>query len=863
MTASAEPVEPRVVFLFPGQGAQHVDMARGLYEAEPVFRREVDECALVLKPELGFDIRRVIYPAPADAERSAAELAETRLTQPALFVVEYALARLWRSWGIAPAAMLGHSLGEYVAACLAGVFSRDEALRLVARRARLIQQLPPGTMLAVRGAPEDLEGRMPAGVSVASINSPSLTVVSGPPEAILSLEADLRARGVECRPLVTSHAFHSAMLDPVLETYSGVLSQVAFKPPQARWVSSLTGDWIRPEEAVDPGYWVRQMREPVRFQDGLGRLLAEPGAVLLEVGPGQALSGLVRQHPDRGTRPVVGSLHAARQASLDVESVLLALGRLWVAGVPIDWSAVHQIARQRVSLPTYPFERKRFWLEDAPGKSPYMEESVSRNDMTNDAPVEQPRAEAPTIDRKTVLVARLQALIADLSGLEASVLEPSAGFLELGLDSLFLTQASGAIQKTFGVKVTFRELLEELSSIDAIASRLAETLPPEPAPAPAPAPPSVPASRPVTSAPAVPAPGPTSPEAPAAVGSSVLERVFKQQLEIMARQLDMLRNGSAPAEHEDGKARPASAAAPPPSAANVPATVVASAPAAPPAGPTASTPAAFGPYRPIAKGHSSGLTQEQQRQIASFVERYTARTAGSKRLTAARRSRLADPRSVAGFRSIWKEMVYPVVVERSAGSKLWDVDGNEYVDLVNGFGLNLLGHSPDFVTQAVSEQLSRGIEIGPQTPLAGEVADQLCAMVGMERAAFCNTGSEAVTAALRVARTVCGRDRIAMFTGAYHGTFDEVLVRSTGSGASRGPCPSPPASPATWPTTCSCSTTTTRPRWRRSPPRHPSWRRCSWSPCRAVDPSCSPASSCTSCGGSPPPRAPPSSSTRW
>jgi len=761
-TGAAPPVAPRVSFLFPGQGAQHVDMGRGLYEAEPVFRRQVDECAEVLRPELGLDLRRILYPARGDGdeERAAAQLAETRLTQPALFVIEHALACLWRSWGVEPQAMMGHSLGEYVAACLAGVFTRDDAVRLLARRARLVQQLPGGAMLAVRGTPEELDGRLPPGLSVAAINSPSLTVVSGTVDAMLSFEADLAARGVGCRRLLTSHAFHSAMLDPVLEPFAALFDGLTLKEPGMPWVSSLTGDWIRPEEATDPLYWVRQMREPVRFQQGLGVLLAEPGAILLEVGPAQALSSLARQHPGRGASPVVGSLHAARDASLDAESVLLAAGRLWLAGARIDWNALHGAPRRRVSLPSYPFERKRFWLDVEPAAAPPVPESVSRSEMRDEpTPMAAPET-TPPVDRGAALVVRLQTLFADLSGLEAAALEPQTPFLELGLDSLFLTQASGAIQKAFGVKVSFRELLEDLSTIAAIAGRLAEALPPEPVPAPAPMV-SAPSSSPSRGATTTAASG--SKPLPADVEPSVLERVFNQQLEIMARQLDMLRDGHGPETVEK--------AAPPP----------APAPAAPAAKPAA--PAAFGPYRPIAKSATGGLTPEQERALASFVQRYAERTVGSKSFTATHRPRLADPRSVAGFRPIWKEMVYPIVVERSSGSRLWDVDGNEYIDLVNGFGLNLFGHSPDFVTEAVASQLRQGIEIGPQTRLAGEVSERLCAMVGMERAAFCNTGSEAVTAAVRVARTVSGRDKIAMFAGAYHGTFDEVLVRATGSGA--------------------------------------------------------------------------------
>jgi acyl transferase domain-containing protein/glutamate-1-semialdehyde aminotransferase len=769
---------PAVAFLFPGQGAQHVDMGRGLYETEAVFRSEVDACAEVLRPELGVDIRTLIHPRAEDAEAAARKLGETLFTQTALFTVEYALACLWRSWGTEPAAMLGHSLGEYVAACLAGVFSRDDALRLVARRARLVHELPGGTMLAVRASAEDVGGLLPEGVSVAAINSPSLTVVSGPTPNVEGLEQTLTERGIASRRLATSHAFHSAMLDPVLDRFEAAVRELPRQAPRLRFVSSLTGDWIRPEEAVDPRYWVRQLREPVRFEAGLGRLFGDTDALLLEVGPGQHLSGLARAHPERGGRRVVGSLPPGPGSS-DRESLLGAAGRLFLAGVSVDWPAVHAGLGRRLSLPTYAFERKRFWVDPVPAATPERSPALTAA-STPLAPSPAPAvaaAPAPPRDRSAEVVARLQTLFAGLSGLEVASLEPSASFLELGLDSLFLTQAGTALQKTFGVKVTFRELLEELSTIEALAARIAESLPPEPPAPPPPAPSAV-------DMPRAPQAGPTNASDGGPVSSpppdpSVLERVFNQQLQIMARQLDMLKNGHGTATVDSMRAllgandpatlAPASPTAATPSAAAVPAPAAAKPAPAP----------AHGPYRPPVKGPGASLGPELERRLTEFLARYARRTAASKELTARHRAQLADPRSVAGFRMAWKEIVYPIVTERSAGSRLWDVDGNEYVDLVNGFGLNLFGHVPAFVRDAVHRQLDQGIEIGPQSPLAGEVAARLCAMVGMERAAFCNTGSEAVTAALRVARTVSGREKIAMFAGAYHGTFDEVLVRPT------------------------------------------------------------------------------------
>ena len=730
-----------VAFLFPGQGAQSVGMARGLYEADPAFRADVDACSAVVRPFLGFDLCEVLYPKPGGEAEAERRLVQTAVTQPALFVIEYALALAWRRLGVEPAGMIGHSVGEYVAACLAGVFTHDDALRLVAERGRLIQALPGGTMLAVRAGGDVVRGLLPSGLEIAAENAPTLTVVSGETAAVEGFETRLAERGLAARRLATSHAFHSAMMEPILATFCKLVASTPRSAPKLPWISSLTGDWITSEQAQDSGYWAEQLRRPILFGKGITRLLEDPARVALEVGPGQQLTGLAKQALP-GRAPGVVTLAGAEP------SLLLAVGHLWIAGASLDWSRFHANGRRRVPLPTYPFERKRFWVDrqtDTPvAASPAIEPVVHEDEMTaTPASVASGRREG--------LVVRLRALFADLSGMDTVSLDPGAAFLDLGLDSLFLTQAALLLRKTFGVKVSFRELLEELSTIDALATHLDAALPSDAAPAPA--------------APAL--PRPAFVQGTAAPSGSV-ERLIAEQLEIMRQQLEVMRGGSV--------AAPAIAMPAPPPAPTVSPTP----PAAKAATPAVTPVVAFGPYRPPAKGPTGGLTPHQDQALHSFIDRYTRRTSGSKRSTAANRPHLADPRSVSGFRLMWKEMVYPIVTVRSSGSRLWDVDGNEYVDLTNGFGMIFFGHNPAFVRDAVKAQLDQGIEIGPQSPLAGEVAARVAAMVGMDRVAFCNTGSEAVTAAIRLARTVSGRDKIAMFAGAYHGIFDEVLVRPAG-----------------------------------------------------------------------------------
>ncbi|MDC6169390.1 type I polyketide synthase [Paucibacter sp. XJ19-41] len=356
-----------VAFLFPGQGAQHVGMAASLYRDEAIFRTEVDRCMAVLTPILGLDLRAVLYPElqqPQEktVEQAAKHLAQTALTQPALFVIEYALARLWMSWGVIPQSMLGHSIGEYVAACLAGVWKLDDALRLVAVRGRLLQALPEGAMLAVGLSEAEVSSYVDDGCGLAAVNASDACVLSGPGETIDAVERDLVAREVAVRRLKVSHAFHSSMLDPMLEDFLAELGRVEFHPPSLPFVSNLTGQWITAAQAVDPAYWVAHLRSTVRFADGLATLMAEPGRVLLEVGPGETLGMLARRHPAAGTgRVVLSSLpHPGRPGPH--EPWPASLGRLWLAGVSMDWKRLHE-GRRRVPLPTYPFERQRYWID--------------------------------------------------------------------------------------------------------------------------------------------------------------------------------------------------------------------------------------------------------------------------------------------------------------------------------------------------------------------------------------------------------------------------------------------------------------------------------------------------------------------
>ncbi len=352
-------------FTVPGQGAQTPGAGAGLYESEPPFREEIDRCADLLLPHLGRDVRELLFTPGAEG------LDRTGLTQPALFTLEWALARAWMAWGVTPQAMLGHSLGEYVAATLAGVFALPDALALVAARGRLIGSLPGGAMLAVPLPAAELAPLLDGGLALAAVNGPSRSVLSGPEEAVAALQDRLARRGVAGRRLAVSHAFHSAMMDPILPAFAAEVCKLELRPPSIPFLSNLTGRWIQPGEATDPDYWVRHLRGTVRFAEGMAELLEDPARVFLEVGPGRTLANAVRQGR-AGKAPVTAlpSLPQPTETALPEPAwALLTLGRLWTEGIAVDGSALHAEGSRRVPLPTYPFERRRFWV-DMPQAAP-------------------------------------------------------------------------------------------------------------------------------------------------------------------------------------------------------------------------------------------------------------------------------------------------------------------------------------------------------------------------------------------------------------------------------------------------------------------------------------------------------------
>jgi amino acid adenylation domain-containing protein len=812
---------PRFALLFPGQGAQQPGMGRGLYEIFPAYRSAMDECSEYLHPYLGFHLRERIF----NPEVQEAELRSTLLAQPALFVTEYALGRLWLDLGLEVACFAGHSVGEFTAAALAGVFSLQDALRLVATRAQLMDALPGGAMLAVRLPAETLRAMLPDGCSIAADNAASLSVAAGPFGAIAGLEQDLTSQNVHCKRLVTSHAFHSPMVDPVLAPLAGAMQGVQLQPPLIPVLSSVTGEWLQDEQATSVEYWVRHCRETVCFRRVAEALCQMPIQGVIEAGPGQTLVSLTRQTASPGQEMLaLASMPVPGLATEEMQAWLGALGQVWAAGCNLDLSLCcgGQNAR-KVALPTYPFQRKRYWHEarandggmvheDQPAKAAQpapacvqptqtiQTEKTMMDDIRNTSACGTSRIER--------LIGEVREMLTDLSGQDLSSASDQSTFLDHGFDSLFLTQFTQELRARYGFGLAFRRLLTDVNSIAKVVAELDAFLPADA--------PSVQAA--VAIAPAVTAqpecvsePSPALHPVPATASPAPdgpLHQLLQEQVRAMAqlfeRQLALVGH---PAQGPDNGVAPLAMS--PARPVSTPLTTPANSPLGT-AGPDRHQPSAGGKAGPgpvaapqerkllpidLSKSPNDGPMPEQQAAINRIVQRYTAKTAGSKALAQKHRSVLADPRNVSGFRPEWKEMVYSLVSVRSQGAYIWDVDGNAYLDLVNGFGPIFFGHRPEFVQKAIEAQLQQGMEIGPQTPLAGEVAHLVSKLTGLERATFCNTGSEAVMAAMRLARTVTGRKKVLFFSGDYHGQFDEVLVRASNRGGKRGAAPAVPGVP--------------------------------------------------------------------
>ena len=767
---------PKIAFVFTGQGAQYLGMGQQLYQTQTTFRRILDQCDQILRPHLGKSLIELLYSDNSEG----ALLNETAYTQPALFAIAYALTQLWKSWGIEPNALIGHSLGEYAAACVAGVFSLEEGLNLIVQRAQLMQSLPPGGSMVAVFADEATVSKVltefdSSLVSIATLNSAQNTVISGQASEMQKIVKILEQQGIKTHPLKVSHSFHSPLIDPILDRWEEIAEQFQFAKPKIPLVSNLTGNFFSEQAIPDAHYWRCQTRSPVRFKEGIDALLGQGYELFVEIGPKPILCKL-GQRWGQGTW-----LPSLVEGETNWQSLTSSLAVIYTQGSKINWQGWDQdYTRHRLSLPTYPFQRQRYWIEESSG-------NMSETNHNSTPPQSQNQ------EQKQKMISELSVLVGNLLHIPVAEVDCRTPLLEMGADSLVLLDAVREIENIYGLKISINQLFEVWPTIEALGTHLAEQLPVTTSLETSSSsksngvgalevtnelnrtkqqcdPQTSQSRESLTtvngqnhSTKIIPQPIEQEPGVPSVIIETAAERIMSQQLQIMAQQLEILQGKSVNNHQQRQQVNGKSS-----SYSDLPNQIIE----------TNNSPSRekkkFLPR--LTPAQSPELTPQQQQHLQALIRRYSQRTQKSKQRAEFSRPMLADSRAVAGFRPSIKEMLYPIVGEKAQGSRFWDLDGNEYLDITMGFGVLLLGHNSPVITQAIQAQLQKGLQIGPQANLVTETANLIRELTGVERVTFCNSGTEAVMTALRLARTVTKRKKIALFSGSYHGHFDGVLA---------------------------------------------------------------------------------------
>lgn len=722
-----------VVFLFTGQGSIYKDIGRSFYETSETFKNAIDLCEEKFKSLLDISVTEALYGSESGL------LQQAIYSQPIIFSIEYALAALWNTLGIKPKAVIGHSIGEYSAACYAGLLSLDDAAEMIAYRGKMMDSVQAeGKMVGVltneavvRSAISETGCR---NVSVAAVNGPENTTVSGlHSEVDIVIDKIQQQQRVFCDKLPISHPFHSILMKPYEHDYFEKIKSVSYGKPHVDIISTVTGKLEDDRSMGKIGYWVSHLSNPVRFYDAVQTAKKLGYTIFIEIGGTATLCGLANQCLPEGDYLFAPSL---RQGANEYKQFLDSAVALYLRGVELDWDTFYSSYKKAgVILPNYPFQRKSFWI-DLNNRIP----STTGSGKTSQEQSGSDTAAAtllPVLSVKTVkaeknrerITADLKEIIHTITGLELEEINEDTNLFSLGFDSLLLINFKKRIDNKYGLDISLNEFLMELNSVSRIAGHIYANMPDSIA----------------------------MDHIDSSFGQQFIDSDFlnfmDHQLGNIQQQLEMVKSISKQKYFQDN-------------------------------------PAGSSPDRKVFPKLNYGsmifeqdkLNPAQIKFLEYFKEKYILKTKTSREYASAHRGVLSDWINSLNFRLSMKDILYPVVSKTSQGARFWDIDGNEYIDLAIGYGVHYFGHNPPFIRDAIANQLSRGFELGPQCELAGKVAQLVHELTGVERVAICNTGSEAVMEALRISRAARKRDRIVRFAGSYHGTFDGVLTDSDEEG---------------------------------------------------------------------------------
>ncbi len=738
-----EKVNFKTAFLFTGQGSQYLGMGKALYHSEPAFRSSLDICASILKPLMKEDLLEILF-AEKGSKKSDL-IHQTKYTQPAIFSVGYSLFQLWKSWGVVPKVLLGHSIGEITAACVAGVFSLEDGLRLIASRGHLMQELcKTGKMIAVQNEPDqllELLDTYKGKVSIAAINSPNQTVISGDERVIDKICNHLSTQEIKYKPLNVSHAFHSPLMNPMLDSFKKIAESINYNLSQTKIVSTVSGDLID-EEISTPQYWINHISAPVKFLDGMLKLKSLSVGVYVEIGSHPILTAMGSQCILDDTAIWIPSL---KKNTNEAKQLLEGLNDWYQNGGAVNWIEFYKKTEvQKLDLPTYPFQRKSYWLNTDNS------EKLEHNSQEGIVQINAQQMNLKNIEDK------IREILSSSLQIDPKEISQNTTLLELGADSIVLMECTKKIEKEFNIKIAIRRLFEDLIDVKSLTKYVQENI-------------SVDEvqtininkndSKKRNENPEVSSNNNHNSEEHNAYSEEnvgvlqILREQFAEQNKILSEYLnisnddislnyDQKLNGQNRSINKKEKSKEK--------------TIL---------------PSSFGDK----DFFYTKLPENQEKQLPELIKSFTNKTPKSKLYADRYRKVLSDYRSTLGFRISTKEMVYPIVTSSASGSRFKDIDNNEYIDITMGMGSCIFGHQPDFIIEAVKKQLDKGINIGPLAELSGEVASLISELTGMERVCFANTGSEAVSFALRLARTVTNKKKIAIFSGSYHGHSELIL----------------------------------------------------------------------------------------